>query len=71
MKDHRTESQRWTDEPWTLYTEIKRDRNRLRAWLRWWNNGARDEHLFYMLSMNELRECIAGKPAPRARKVRP
>jgi hypothetical protein len=44
---------------------------RLHAWLRWWNNGVRDEHLFYLLSVRKLRDCIAGKPAPRARKVKP
>jgi hypothetical protein len=66
MKDHRTESQRGTDEPWTLYTEIKRDRNRLRAWLRWLDTrlvGVADWH-------PSLRAALHGKPAPRARRAK-
>jgi hypothetical protein len=57
-----------------LLAEMNKQRaevRRLRAWLRWWNNGVRDEHLFYLLSVRKLRDCIAGKPAPRARKVKP
>lgn len=44
---------------------LRREVGRLRAWLRWWAKDTRDEHLFTMTPVDQLRDCIAGKPAPR------
>jgi hypothetical protein len=59
-----SKGRKWVDTAEECH-RLRRENKRLRGWLRWWNDGARDECLFYMLSINELRDARAGKPAPR------
>ncbi len=73
----RTDSQRWEDEPWTLYTETKYQRDVLRRWVRRWERWSHQgveasDGAFVpdtaVVPGSELRAASAGDPPPRAKR---
>ncbi len=61
----RTEAQRWEDEPWTLYSEVKRERDNLRRWLRRWRDRGLEHNGCLVVDRGELDSALAGEKPPK------